>query len=443
MRGIRFSIVAAAALALSLGGSALAFHSGGVAECVGCHSMHDPYPGGDKLLIGADHSAACLSCHERAGDTGPSSYHISTPEAELVAGVSPKQRTPGGDFGWLHKTYSWLGRGTPPPTEMEEGHTHGHNIVATVGFDSAGVDTTYGYDADPVNTNAPGGTFVSANLACTSCHDPHGQSRRNLDGSITRPTPGNTDKPISASGSYNNTAVPTADTSVGVYRILAGPGYSVPGASFTGAPDAVAPSTYNQTEATNQVKVAYGRSTATGHNTWSEWCGSCHPGMHYDNGAEYVHPTDEPLNGSTYDNYNAYKKTGDLSGVQASSFTSLVPVIYNTDVYDGATGLKAKAGSASPTYAGPDGSGDRVDCLSCHRAHASGWEFGLRWNPEYEFLTDPSGNYYNWAGGGTGQNGFGSRGRTTAEVEDSYYDRPATVFAKSQRQLCNKCHVKD
>ena len=32
---------------------------------------------------------------------------------------------------------------------------------------------------------------------------------------------------------------------------------------------------------------------------------------------------------------------------------------------------------------------------------------------------------------------------TAAEVEDSYYDRPATVFAASQRSLCNKCHIKD
>ena len=133
MKAVRLStlLVATAALALGFSGSALAFHSGGVAECVGCHSMHNPYPAGSNLLIGKDQSSTCLSCHQRAGDTGPSSYHISTPESELVAGVSPIQRTPGGDFGWLHKTYTWAGRGGA--TETEEGHTHGHNIVATSG----------------------------------------------------------------------------------------------------------------------------------------------------------------------------------------------------------------------------------------------------------------------------------------------------------------------
>ena len=432
MKAVRISILVAAAAVLVLGfsGSALAFHSGGVAECVGCHSMHNPYPAGSNLLLGKDQSATCLSCHQRAGDTGPSSYHISTPESELVAGVSPIQRTPGGDFGWLHKTYTWAGRGGT--TETEEGHTHGHNIVATSGYDSTGADTTYGYDVDPVNATAPGGSYPSTSLGCTSCHDPHGKSRRNLDGSITGAAGG---KPIASSGSYATNGPPTANTSVGVYRILAGPNYSTDGVTFDGAPDAVAPSTYNQTEATNQVKVAYGRATGNGHLTWSQWCGECHQGMHYDAGSSYVHPTDETLGGTISNNYNIYVRSGDLTGAAATSFTSLVPFVHNTADYDTAvTGLKANAGNASPTYAGP-GNNDRVDCLSCHRAHASGWEYALRWNVEYEFITDANGNYYN--------SGFGGRGRTIAEVEDSYYDRPSTVFARSQRSLCNKCHIQD
>jgi len=308
---------------------------------------------------------------------------------------------------------------------------------------------TYNYDVDPVNGTAPGGTFNANNLGCQSCHNPHGQSRRLADGSIVTPdaTLGGMYLPIIASGSYNTSPDPAGDvltngTAVGVYRLLGGDGYSptTGGVTFPGNPDAVAPSTYNQSEATNQVKVAYGRASGNGHATWSEWCGACHPNMHYDNGTNYVHPTDEPLNGSTYNNYNAYVKSGDLTGVPASSFTSLVPTIYNkgaalTDYNDPTTGLKAYAGNGAATYSGPESSNDRVDCLSCHRAHASGWEYALRWNPEYEFLTDSNGDYYN--------GGYGGRGRTSAEVEDSYYDRPSSVFAKSQRSLCNKCHVKD
>jgi len=436
MRTIRYSILALAAIAIAvgLGTNAYAFHSGGVAECVGCHSMHDPYPTGDNLLKGGDSSATCLNCHESYGDSGPSSYHISTPGVELVDGVSPIQRTPGGDFGWLKKTYTWAGRG-PGAVETEEGHTHGHNIVAGMGFHRTEGDIDYGYDADPVNTTAPGGTFDSTTLVCASCHDPHGTSRRLADNSIVKPNPvvGGTYPPIIGNGSYQNSQTPVAGVSaVGVYRLLGGPGYATAGNSFLGAPVAIAPSSYNRSEATTQTKVAYGRGTAAGSLTWSEWCGSCHGAMHYDNGTNYVHPTDEPLNGTTYANYNAYVKTGDLTGLQSNSFTSLVPIVYNTNDY--AT-LQTKALSNANSYAGPDSSNDRVDCLSCHRAHASGWEYALRWNAEYEFLTQADGTYYNGS--------FGGRGRTAAEVEDSYYDRPSTVFAISQRALCNKCHVKD
>jgi hypothetical protein len=426
MTKTRLTILAlAAVMAVGLGTNAYAFHSGGVAECSGCHSMHSPYPAGSNLLVGKDASSACLACHQNAADTGPSSYHVSTADSILATG-SPLQRTPGGDFGWLKKTYTWAGRGGGP-AESEPGQTHGHNIIATSGYSNTGVDTTYGYVVDPDNPAAPGGTYPSTSLSCVSCHDMHGQSRRNLDGSITT-----TGFPIRGSGSYNNSADPTADLAVGVYRILAGPGYQTDGVTFAGVPAAVAPSTYNQTEATNQVKVAYGRITGTNQQTWSQWCGTCHGDMHYDGGTNYVHPTDETLGGTIRGNYNSYKKTGDLTGAETTAFTSLVPLVYNGLTY---ADLKTKAGNGSPTYEGAISDNDRVDCLSCHRAHASGWEYALRWNPEYEFLTDSNGNYYNGS--------FGGRGRTIAEVEDSYYDRPSTVFAKAQRSLCNKCHVKD
>ena len=65
-------------LLLLAGGTPQAFHSGGVAECGGCHSMHSPEAGGSFLLIGTDQSSTCLTCHEHAGDTGPRSYHVST-----------------------------------------------------------------------------------------------------------------------------------------------------------------------------------------------------------------------------------------------------------------------------------------------------------------------------------------------------------------------------
>jgi hypothetical protein len=419
-----FVMMSAAALTMGLGSLAFAFHSGGVAECSGCHSMHAPKPGGSYLLVGSDASSACLSCHEHAGDTGPSSYHVSTPSADMPAGVPPKQRTPGGDFGWLRKIYKFNLRGTDITVDGSE---FGHNVVAK----------DQGYAADPTKTIAPGGKFPSSQLGCQSCHDPHGTARRLSDGTYVRParTLGSAYAPIIASGSYtassSNPNNPTAGQAVGVYRLLRGLGDDSQGVTFDGVAIAIAPSTYNQTEATNQVRVAYG---ASGKNTWGNWCATCHPDMH--SSGNYVHPIDESLGTAVANNYNAYVKSGDLSGVAATSFTSLVPFVENTG--DIAT-LKSHASNANAYLNGP-GTSDKVSCLSCHRAHATGFENMLRWQLEGEFII------YNSQYPGTDTtptvNQF-SRGRTGAETKAAYYDRPVTQFASYQRGLCNKCHAKD
>jgi len=414
-----FTALAAAVLALGLAGAAYAFHSGGVAECTGCHSMHSAKAGGSFLLQGSDQSSTCLNCHQHAGDTGPSSYHISTADADMPAGVPPKQRTPGGDFGWLKKTYTMTVRGT---TSTEAGATHGHNIVAT----------DWGYAADPTNTTAPGGTFVSAQLGCQSCHDPHSANRRLNDGTYVKGgVRGVATAPIIGSGSYATSTDPAAGQAVGVYRLLRGLGDNSQGVTFNGVAIAVAPSTYNQTEATNQVRVAYG---ATGTNTWGNWCASCHPQMH--SSGNYVHPTDEGLDSEQAANYNAYVKSGDLTGTSANSFTSLVPFMENTG--DVAT-LKSHASNTNAYLNGPSSS-DKVACLSCHRAHATGWPEMLRWNMEGEFMV------YNSLYPGTDTTPTApqfARGRLGAETQAAYYDRPVTQFASYQRVLCNKCHARD
>lgn len=421
MRLLRLTFAAAFALAFT---SAYAFHSGGVAECVGCHSMHSPAAGGDFLLKGITQSSTCLGCHEHAGDTRPSSYHISTPDVDLGVGISPIQRTPGGDFGWLHKTYGpWVEDGVDT---YEHGSEHGHNIIAP----------DKGYNVDPDNATAPGGSFPSAQLQCNSCHDPHGQFRRLQSGTIAK-----TGAPIKTSGSYNGAGnEPTATEAVGVYRLLAGAGYTKDGVTFLGVPAAKVPSTYNQGEATSQIRVAYGNATTGGHQSWGNWCGTCHPAMH--SSGNYVHPTDQGL-GSTIGGatgyYSLYVKSGDMTGSSATAFSSLVPFVTNSAVY---TELAALA-SNQPTSAGP-GSTDQVSCLSCHRAHASAFPWGLRWQMEYEFMTVNSKYMGTDNTDVTGSRApIQNRGRLMAENQAGYYDRAPTRFATWQRVLCNKCHAKD
>lgn len=409
---IVFVTLVVALVGIGLVPNVLAFHSGGVAECGGCHSMHSANQAGSFLLIGKDQSSTCLACHEQAGLATPSSYHISTALGDMPPGVAPKQRTPGGDFGWLKKNYTFTVRGT---VNNELGETHGHNIVA---FDA-------GYVADATNTTAPGGTYTAANLGCQSCHDPHGRFRRLADGTIAP-----TGAPIIGSGSYHNSADPAAGQAVGVYRLLAGVGYDAgSGVTFTkDPPAAVAPSTYNQTEATNQVRVAYGKGMAG-------WCAQCHGDMHTASG-RLVHPVDQNLGGTIKTIYDQYRKSGDMTGTNADAYNSLVPFEENSVDY--AT-LKTHASNANAFLTGP-ADNSQVSCVSCHRAHASGFMEGLRFNLEGEFMI------YNGLYPGTDTTPTVpqfARGRLGAETQAAYYDRPVTQFGTYQRVMCNKCHAKD
>jgi cytochrome c553 len=181
------SILLALAALLSLPAASRAFHDGGVGECDGCHSMHNSLSGqamstkflqfqaGAYLLRGTDSSSTCLNCHQRAGAAGPTSFYISTADSDMPTGAPPIQLSPGGDFGWLKKTYIWMGGSAP---ETSPGERHGHNVIAA----------DYGYVADSTLLTAPGGgtsQYPSNMLTCISCHDPHGRYRRNSDTTIT------------------------------------------------------------------------------------------------------------------------------------------------------------------------------------------------------------------------------------------------------------------
>lgn len=357
------------------------FHTGAQTECTECHMGKGP------ALKGSDASSTCLLCHEApAGTRKPTGHYVATNTMDLRSGLPPSQLTPGGDFGWLKKSYSWGGTreyGSSP------GERHGHNIVAA----------DFGYVADSRMRSSSNGRYPSSELSCISCHDPHGRIAKGAN-------------------------------AAGAYRMLGGKGYktsSVPGVIFTAdAPVAVSPRDYNRAESLTDTRIAYGSGM-------SEWCGNCHS-----SGCDgRKHPAGKcaDCGRETISNYNAYVKSGDINGKADTAFISLVPFEEGTD---SKTILAPHAQNNGSYTRGPE-SGSNVMCLTCHRAHASGWNSMARWNMETDFIV----YYGKYPGIDNGAPAEQAQGRTAAETQWSLYDRPSSRFAAAQRSLCNKCHTKD
>jgi hypothetical protein len=468
MRTLRICsyLAAAAFAAVAFAPQAYAFHDGGVAYCDGCHTMHNSsgnaamavHPGGGTatngqpgvkgtgtstqfqgkayLLQGSDDSSTCLNCHADATGVGHGFVVMTYPAPTQASGLAVLGRSPGGDFGWLTQSFPAAGYSASSP-----GQRHGHNVIAA----------DFGLIADPDLATSPGGSYPAAGLSCASCHDPHSRARIiDAAGTIATATLGQKTLPIGGSGSYG--AAPTATDAVGVYRLLGSATYSqmsVTAPAFTANPPvAVAPSTYNRSESVSDTRVAYGAGM-------SEWCANCHSAIHNGNvnGANtaLIHPAGNTalltakannLAGSALGTtiatiYNDYKSSGDLSGTVATSYTSLVPYEEGTTTI--AT-LAALAGAGTGPTTGPGTGTENVMCLSCHRAHATGFNAMTRWNNNGEFLT-VAGAWPDF--GGTGSVKSYSNGMSLAQYTAGMNDHPATRLAVDQRSLCNKCHAKD
>ena len=448
-------IILIALITVSLTGMAHAFHNGGVGDCDGYHTTHNSlggkamgvgtnitqFKGANWLLKGSDQSSTCLNCHA-SGDP-PSSYHVMTYPITSTPGQAPTQMTPGGDFGWLVKNYTALGD-TPPASP---GTVHGHNIVAA----------DYGLIPDTTLTVAPGGTYLSQNLHCSSCHNSHSSARIVSNpvtpSSIVTAAVGTRVPPISASGSYAGAWPPAAGTALGVYRLLGGIGY-VPmsyqgGPTFVNPPPiAVAPTTYNQAETTYDVRVAYGSYGSYG---MAEWCANCHISFYNaqptGTTTPHIHPTGVNAVLSSTANmsgtpttimaiYNAYVYSGNRRGSQTTSYTSLVP--YEEATND-LTVLSTHASNTGGYLQGPTLGTEHVMCLTCHRAHASGFNQGTRWNNNAEFVVVGG----LWPDSANATSSGYSNGMPLEDYTAAMYGRPSSMYASYQRVFCNKCHGKD
>ncbi len=338
------------------------------------------------LLLASDPSSICLNCH--AGPGGPNSPSVFSSDGSA--------QTPGGDFYWLGRTFTWIDGISP-------GESHGHNIIAR----------DYGLLQVNQQMVSPGGNYRAAHLGCTSCHDPHGR----VKGGSRAGQP-----PVSGSGSYGEP--PNAGTIRGNYRLLGDSAYA--GSRTTGGHRFV----NNAPIARQNMTARFGESDSS-HVDYgagmSEWCGNCHAGilnsnhrMNFGVDEAFVHPIGNTTRfGSAYANiYNAYVSSGNLNGTSATSYLQFVP--FERGVTESLL--------LNPTSTqGPDANA-RVTCLSCHRAHASAFTAMGRWDFTAVLLTES----HPHAGDG---------GISGNDVRYSYYGRIiGAEFGPDQGSFCEKCH---
>lgn len=405
------------------------FHSGGTGDCAGCHlpmTTDQPSAQNGYLLLGTDSSSTCLRCHATRG--GYTQQHHVMAYPAPYPGAAPQTLTPGGDFAYLLRTYTAAGS-PDSPSYFSPGERHGHNVVAA----------EFGISADSRHATPPGGGFPTASLQCTSCHDAHGSYRVDASGRVlVNSGIGSSALPNVGSGSYG--AIPLEGQTVGTYRMLAGAGYRPPsgnGLTFQSDPPvAVSPDIYNRSEHVSETRVAYGRGM-------SEWCMNCHTSLLVRVGsgsANHVSGSAARLGAEVLSNYNSYVQTGRLDGSQANSYNSLVPFEEGTGDLRLLASHATRTATSSP---GPLTGNENVSCITCHRAHASGFDSMLRWNSQGAFLT-LAGQYPGTdAETPEARSPELSTGKTVLEYQAAMYGRPASRFAPHQRSLCNKCHATD
>ena len=160
------------------GGTAFAFHSGGVADCAGCHSMHNtpavggaPATGGPMLLTGTDQSSTCLNCHASSATT--LSYHVMTYPFAGGTNVAtvPVNKTPGGDFSWLLLSFT-------------NTRTAARRAIPVPAMATTSSPPTTACGKSGLHDGARRIVSLPAACYCNSCHDPHNKMRRDSTGAI-------------------------------------------------------------------------------------------------------------------------------------------------------------------------------------------------------------------------------------------------------------------
>lgn len=291
------------------------FHNQGVGNCNGCHTMHnlednqpvDPEnPGGNSYLLrDATPSDVCLSCHA----TNNGAVFGTDP-------IAPPQEKGAGNFVFLLEDN--INDATDGIINPISGDKAGHSINAP----------SMGVSIDGTNTTAPGGNFLSADLGCTSCHNPHGNENFRL---------------LNSTGTVQD----------GLYSFM----YA--------APDAEGISLTTSESQSNHTAYKSGMAF---------WCRNCHNNIHRGNFSGFQHKIQGSLGTNVANRYNVYNGTqSPTGGNPATAYLAEVPF---EDI------------NMTTSYTGGAATLSEIACMTCHRAHATSSPHAGRWDFNVDYLQD-------------------------------------------------------
>ena len=319
-------------------------------QCAICHTMHNSQDGAPMAIdaAGAPQTApnevlllrGCVACHTGTNDgTNVIPYVSDTAAPTYGVDGTTGNTLAGGSFYWVASQTPGLDGATADST--------GHNVAT----DSMAVQ-----DAILLN-NPPGATAaLTAQLRCAGVNGCHGDSAASSDFAA-----------ITGTHHADDTVIDGSTTATS-FRFLLGI-VGLEDSDWEYMPTATAHNQYKGVDRT--------ADTQNDTTTISSLCARCHNDYH--NGAGNVggtnpttgafaspwvrHPTDFDMG-----NTGATAEYRDYGGAGVNAYVVSAPVASNT------IGV---APLSSITFTGDDAI---VTCISCHRAHGSGYADLLRWD---------------------------------------------------------------
>ena len=304
--------------------------------CNSCHTMHNSQ-GGQPMAkddngnpINTPYEAllisSCLGCH--SSSTSQTIVTTSWGETPIVNNlIAPVNPLAGGNFYYSSGSYTY---------------TNGHYSVGDTGHNLTA--STLPYGGGFINSTAP--NAYNGPLRCSGTHGCHGYNGGHGE------APDNSYIDAIKGGHHGKTSPMDGSTVARSYRMLYG---------ITGVEDP----NWEQANSNTAHNQYQGGTSSTQNNTISYLCAECHGNFHSSTGTGgsdpwIRHPTDIVLPASgEYASYTVYNMNAPVARQNPST--------------------------ASETVVTPGS--DVIMCLTCHRAHASPWYKGLRWDFANSSLT--------------------------------------------------------